>query len=162
MNYLYLKSILFIALFTFLFSCNKECDLIYFNSFESEDDISKIINKEFVRLKDDCPPEGGQYSLEVVTSGCFSPSPTLVINSSCKSDFKTISFYWKGSGIISFNSSTKNNSFYFSDSDWQYHEIPNLYFSKKDNIEITIIYPSAGFGTGLMLIDLLTIKESDI
>lgn len=149
-------------------SCEKDFDKgeqIYYNSFESNSDITGWVGYAF-RFSNDAPKHGGNRSL-CVSGGCLIPHAQYTLSPQNTDCNLIIRFRGKnlsnGGGVTLAVNNAKDGEIGFdiSDKDWTLYESQDMLFCPA-NTSLTLSMVSGGIASSSMLIDMIDIRRIDI
>jgi hypothetical protein len=151
-----------------LFSCEKESDpgqQIYFNSFESQSDVTGWIGNAF-NFSDDVPSQGGKKSLSV-SGGCVLPHAQYSVPPQNTDCYLFLKFWGKnlsngGSVHLYVNKSGyKEFSFEVSGKGWTLYEGRDSLFCPA-NTSLTLEAMAGGITGSAILIDMVEIRKLNV
>jgi hypothetical protein len=151
-----------------LFSCEKESDpgqQIYFNSFESQSDVTGWIGNAF-NFSNDVPLHGGKKSLSV-SGGCILPHAQYIVNPQNTDCYLILKFWGKnlsngGSVNLSVNKAGyKAISFGVSEKGWTLYEGRDSLFCPA-NTSVTLEAMAGGISSSAILIDMVEIRKLSV
>ena len=136
-------------------------DIIYFKSIESMRDLSDWDEVGAASIKEDAPPNGGRYSLQIA-GGCIVPHAYVDLKPLSEQCRLRLRFWGKnltnsGQVVLGAGNFGDGTSVSVDEKDWRYYESPIINGKKNQVLRLNLL--SGGYVPSAMLIDLIEIVK---